>query len=193
MGKVRLRKCRQCGAEFRPMNSMTVACSPSCALELGKKAAEKKVRQKAREQRQWIRKQKERLKSRGDHLKEAQSAFNAFIRERDRDQPCISCGVFSPGGDPRGGVWDCGHYRSVGANPELRFEPLNAHKQCKRCNRDRSGNVVEYRIRLRDRIGDEALEWLEGPHEPKKYTIKDIKQIKAHYRAKVREMRKEAA
>jgi len=187
-----VKKCRHCKAKFEPFNSTQTACSPACALVLGKKAAEKKAKQKAKEQRQWIRKQKERLKSRGDHMKEAQSAFNAFIRERDRDQPCISCGVFSPGGDPRGGVWDCGHYRSVGANPELRFEPLNAHKQCKRCNRDRSGNIVEYRLRLRDRIGDEALEWLEGCHGPKKYTIEDIKAVKAQYRGELRRLRRES-
>lgn len=28
-----------------------------------------------------------------------------------------------------------------------------------------------------------------GPHEPKRYTIDDLKSIKAHYRAKVSEMK----
>ena len=83
-----------------------------------------------------------------------------------------------------------GHYRSVGACPELRFEPLNIHRQCVKCNRNLSGNAVEYRIRLVLRIGAETVAWLEGPHEPRKYTVEEIKTIKAEYRAKTRELKK---
>jgi len=182
-----MKKCRHCKSKFTPMNSLAVACSPACALALGKKEVEKKHKQEQTKKRQWVREQKERLKSRGDHMKEAQSAFNAFIRERDQHQPCISCGTYTAG------QYHAGHYRTVGGNPELRFEELNCHRQCAQCNGYMSGNIVEYRIRLIERIGRQAVEWLEGPHEPKKYTIDEIKQIKTHYRAKVREMRKEAA
>lgn len=140
-----------------------------------------------------MREQKARLKSRGDHTRETQQAFNAYIRERDRHRPCISCGTCNPGGDPRGGVWDCSHYRSVGACPELRFEELNAHKSCKQCNRDKSGNIVEYRINLIQRLGQEAVDWLEGKHEPKKYTVEELKAIKAKYRALKRELERQAA
>jgi hypothetical protein len=34
------------------------------------------------------------------------------------------------------------------------------------------------------------VEWLEGPHEPKNYTIEDIKEIRDLYRWKLRELRK---
>ena len=175
------RKCPICGERFKPFQSTQKTCTnPKCAIEKGR-ADEK--RRKDRE----LRQRKERLKTRNEHLKEAQKAFNWYIRERDHDKECISCGTFTPGGDSRGGVWDCGHYRSTGACPELRFEPLNAHKQCKNCNRDKSGNVVEYRLRLRERIGDENLAWLESEHEPKKWTVDDLKEIKHHYRALARE------
>ena len=117
-------------------------------------------------------------------MRDAQRAFNAYIRARDVDLPCISCGDFTP--MTRGGDYDCGHYRSVGANPELRFEELNAHKQCKRCNSHLSGNIVNYRIGLLMRIGEEKVAWLEGPHEPKKYTIEDLKAVIATYRAKLK-------
>lgn len=182
-----MKKCRECKTKFEPHNSLQVVCSPKCALANVKKETEKKAKQEAKAKRRWVREQKERLKSRGDHLKEAQQAFNNFIRERDRNQPCISCGTYTAG------QYHAGHYRTVGGNPELRFEELNCHRQCAQCNGYMSGNIVEYRIRLVERIGAENVEWLEGPHEPKKYTIEDIKQIKAHYRARVREMRKEAA
>ena len=39
-------------------------------------------------------------------------------------------------------------------------------------------------------IGAEAVTWLEGPHEPKHYSIDDLKQIKARYLALVRDLKK---
>lgn len=76
---------------------------------------------------------KKALLTRGDYIKKAQSAFNAFIRERDEGKPCPSCGTYHP---PMifGGQWDCGHFMGVGARPELRFEEKNAYRQCKACN-----------------------------------------------------------
>ena len=89
-----------------------------------------------------------------------------------------------------GSRWDAGHYRSVGACPELRFEPLNIHRQCVKCNRNLSGNAVEYRIRLVQRIGAEKVAWLEGLHAPCKYNVDEIKAIKAKYRAMTKELKK---
>ena len=103
-----------------------------------------------------------------------------FIRLRDADQPCISCGRFHQG------AYDAGHYRSVGAAPEIRFHEDNCHRQCVPCNQHKSGNAVEYRIRLAQRIGKDRVEWLEGPHEPRKYSIEDAKRIRDEYRGKAR-------
>jgi hypothetical protein len=46
--------------------------------------------------------------------------------------------------------------------------------------------VVNYRIRLLDRIGVERVEALEGNHEPLRYGIDDYKRIKAEYSAKIK-------
>ena len=181
----RKKKCRSCGEWFQPFYSMAKACSMECAIGVARQDAEKRERKRHRQD-------KERIKPRGELMREAQQAFNAWIRWRDRDEPCISCGTSGNDGSLTGGYWDCGHYRSVGANPELRFEPLNAAKQCKRCNRDLSGNVVDYRINLRARIGDESLDWLEGPHPPKKYSTDDLRAIRDHYRRKLREEKRAA-
>ncbi len=159
---------------------MQRVCSVGCAISLAR-AAQQKVERKLH------REAKTKLKTRSQWLKEAQTTFNAYIRARDVDLPCISCGDFTP--MTRGGDYDCGHYRSVGANPELRFEELNTHKQCKRCNSHLSGNIVNYRIGLLMRIGEENVAWLEGPHEPKKYTIDDLKAIKAEYRQKLKDLK----
>ena len=152
-----------------------------CALVVGRVDAQRKQRRETKAAR-------ERLKTRSDFLKEAQQAFNAYIRERDADKPCISSGKTSLRDPLTGGAWDCGHYRSIGSCPELRFCELNAHKQTKRDNRQLSGNVVEYRKGLIERIGLENVEWLEGPHRARKYTADDLKEIRDHYRRKTREL-----
>ena len=78
-----------------------------------------------------------------------------------------------------------------GAAPELRFNLLNIHKQCAPCNNHKSGNAIEYRIRLVAKIGLDAVEWLEGKHEPLKLTVDEIKAMLAEFRAKVRELKQQ--
>jgi hypothetical protein len=179
---------------FTPTRSFQKWCSPDCAVVLARQAQEKQRKSIAQRNRREIKVRKEKLKSRAEHMREAQTEFNAFIRLRDAHLPCISCdSIATDEGLITGSRWDAGHYRSVGACPELRFEPFNVHRQCVRCNRNLSGNAVEYRIRLMTRIGAEKLAWLEGPHEARKYTIEDLKAIKAEYRAKTRELKGKAA
>jgi hypothetical protein len=176
-----------CKTKFEPFNSLQQVCSTACALQKAQKDFQKDAERKAKEQRKWIREQKAKVKSRGEHLKEAQQAFNAYIRERDRHRPCISCGTYTAG------QYHAGHYRTTKAAPELRFEELNCHKQCAQCNNFDSGNIVEYRISLIQRIGQEAVDWLEGPHEAKHYTTDELKEIKRKYRAMKRELERAAA
>lgn len=181
----RPKKCRnaECRAEFVPARPMQIACSPSCALAVTrqKQARERKAIQQL--ERREIRAARERLKSRAEHMREAQAAFNAYIRARDAGQPCISCGRHHEG------QYHAGHYLSVGARPELRFEPLNVWKQCAPCNSYLSGNAVLYRRALVEKLGAERVEWLEGPHEPLRLSIEDLKTIKAKYRALVRDLK----
>jgi hypothetical protein len=177
-----------CGKKFTPVSGAIgqKVCTWQCGLAIAGQPENQKKARVAIEQRERreVRAQKRKVKSRAEYMQEAQDAFNAWIRERDSGQPCISC-------DTTADVQYCaGHYRTVGACPELRFEPLNVHRQCNRnCNMGRSGNIVEYRIRLVKKIGAEAVAWLEGPHKPKKYTIDDLQQIKAKYRALTRELK----
>ncbi|MCV0420082.1 MAG: recombination protein NinG [Microbacterium sp.] len=179
-------KSPECRQSFQPRNSMQAVCSPKCGLALASIQRKKREAQTAKLDRQQTREQRERIKTRSDYLKEAQVAFNAWIRERDRDLPCVSCGRHHQG------QYHCGHYRTVAGSPALRYEPLNCAKQCAPCNNHKSGDIVNYRIELVKRIGQEAVEWLEGPHEPKRYTIEDLKEITSIYRAKVRELKKES-
>lgn len=181
-----MRKCRYCKAEIPKVKDCATAYQRAgyCDIDhMAKHGLEKARAQQDRQRRAKQREAKERIKTKAEHAREAQAAFNAWVRERDRDQPCISCGRHHQG------QYHAGHYRTVGSTPELRFEPLNCHKQCAPCNNHMSGNIVEYRINLAAKIGRDALEWLEGPHEAKRYTIEDYKAIKAEYRRKLRELK----
>lgn len=177
----------ECAAKFTPQRLGQSVCSPKCGLAIADVNGDKARKALALIERRAIKAAKERIKSRSDHLKEAQQAFNAYIRERDALLPCVSCGRHHEG------QWHAGHYRTVAGSPELRFEPLNVHKQCAPCNNHKSGDIVNYRIELVRRIGPENVEWLEGPHESKKYTIEQLQAIKTEYRALVRQIKREAA
>jgi len=181
------KKCRVCKRTFTPQRSLSIVCSVPCSLEWARKLAAQKAARAQREERKSLRERIEKAKTRGQHLKELQAAFNAWIRARDAGQPCISCRRHHQG------QWHAGHYRSVGSEPALRFEPDNVHLQCAPCNTHLSGNLIAYRVNLIPKIGLARVEWLEGPHTPKKLTISEIVEMKAFYRSETRRLKKEAA
>ncbi|CAI8819718.1 Bacteriophage lambda NinG family protein [Pseudomonas sp. IT-P100] len=185
----RPKKCKNpaCGISFPPQRLGQAVCSPKCGLAIKDVNRERARKSLAEIGRKELRAAKEKVKPRAKHMSEAQTAFNTWVRHRDAGLPCVSCGRH------HNGQWHAGHYRTVGGNPELRFEPLNVWRQCAPCNNHQSGNVVNYRIELVRRIGADKVEWLEGPHDPKRYTIEEIKAIKAEYRAKTRELKGRAA
>ena len=178
-----MKTCKYCKQKFTPERPKAICCSPDCAYNYGLKAKSRAEAIASAQDRKTIRILKQCIKTKSEHAREAQNAFNAWIRLRDEKEPCISCGRFHQG------QYHAGHYRTVGSHPELRFEELNVHKQCSVCNNHKSGNIVEYRINLLGKIGAKSIEWLEGNHEPKKYTVDDLKSIKATYKAKLKEMK----
>ena len=181
-----MKKCKVCRAPFEPRLPMAQVCSIDCARSLAVSVRGKAEKQAAIKQRKADRERKERLKSRSELAREAQQAFNQWVRLRDADKPCISCGRHHEG------QYHAGHYLSVGARPELRYEPLNVWKQCSPCNTHLSGNAVLFRQALVREIGLDRVEWLEGPHPAKKYTADELRAIKAKYAAMARELKREA-
>jgi len=178
---IRKRKCTICRTEFLKLSSFHQVCSPDCVLLYAQKQAEKKQRKNDRER-------KEKLKTRSDYLKEAQTAFNAYIRARDQHQLCICCDK------PLrlsavGGGFDCGHYRSVGSAPHLRFDERNAHGQRKQCNRYGAGRAVDYRLGLIKRIGLTQVKALEHHQMIKKWTKEELISIRMVYRKKLKDLK----
>lgn len=183
-----------CGVKFTPMQLGQKVCGWQCGLAIAKEPENQKAARKAiaQRERREIKVRKEKLKSRGDYLREAQQAFNAFIRMRDQlaGHVCISSGRPL---DWNGNAVDAGHYRSVGAAPHLRFDERNVHAQSKQDNRYLSGNATDYRIGLIRRIGLAEVEALERDQSVRKYTIDDLKEIAVRYRAKLKALKGEAA
>ena len=181
------RRCKQCKkkvpADSAFVSQLRAFCSFECLQQFTKSEQGRKTI--AKSSLADIRERKQKLLTRSDHLKLAQAAFNAYIRFRDRDDACISCGNYILADQPGGG-WDAGHYRSTGSAQHLRvggiMAALNCHKQCVKCNRFLSGNVAEYRRGLIKKIGLDLVEKIEADQDSRNYTSEDLQRITQIYR-----------
>lgn len=178
----RTRKCawKPCSAVFEKRSMTQKCCCGECA-ELFTKA------EKARKDRMETKQKLLALEPLEYYLKKAERACNAYIRARDAGQGCISCGRHDAD------KWNAGHFISVGANRTLRYHEDNIHLQCARpCNKDKGGNIHEYRKRLLKKIGAERLAFLDGWHDPVKMTRDAAEAIEAHYKFKLKQLKKDA-
>ena len=169
-----MKKCKIRKTRFEPKyTSFQKTCNQiACIATFGKQEAEKLRKAKDRS-----RKKAHKEESKAYWLKRVQTEFNRFIRNRDERDPCISCQK------PVTGQAHAGHYRSVGAHPELRFDEKNCHRQCAQCNNWKSGNLTEYRSNLIKKIGLEEVERLEGSQKPRNYTIPELRELLEKYKA----------
>lgn len=178
---VRLRKCPVkkggCGASFQPLRQKQIACL-DCAVPVGRWLKDKEDKRVHKE------KQTE-AKPLSHWLELTERVVNAFVLQRDRERPCISCGTFKTV------QWEAGHYRNVGSYPEIRFDLRNITKQCHRCNCDLHGNKDNYRIGYVERNGQEPMDWLEGPHPTAKYTREGLATLRAEIRARANALERE--
>jgi hypothetical protein len=166
------------------------ACKPECAAEVAKRDRERKERAAAKLDRADTAKRKEALKTRADWIAEVQVAVNAYVRARDiaAGHGCIDCGKpFEP--SRPGGSIDAGHYLSRGSAPHLRFDAdRNIFAQRKNCNRPGGATREAFRAGVEARIGLAALEALERDQMVQKWTIDDLKRLKAEYKRKLKEL-----
>lgn len=180
----RPKPCKTCKKVFTPVRSIQPCCTHSCEVHFALARLEKAKAKRDADEKRDTRVKLEAIKPRSKWLAEAQAAFNAYIRARDANVPCVSCGRWHEGS------WDAGHLFTTGARPELRFDEQNVHRQCVPCNRHMHGNVIMYRAELVRRLGQAAVDRLEGPCPPKHYSLDDLKAIKAKYTALARELKK---
>lgn len=173
-------RCKNCKQLFEPVRFNQKYCfDPECV----------KVWVTTEQEKQWKKKKaklKVELMTLQDYFKLAQMTFNKFIRLRDKDKPCISCNA-------KAGSYTitAGHY-FPSTNKSVTFNEDNLHGQCwYNCNSNKSGNLIEYRIGLIERIGVERLEKLElESRKTIKYTMDELKEIIGKYKKKIKEIEK---
>jgi hypothetical protein len=109
-------------------------------------------------------------------IKKAEKVFNAYIRKRDADLPCISCGRHCE-------YYDAGHYVPVKGSSYLRFHEWNVNKECKGCNGFDEFHLIGYRKNLIEKIGIDAVNWLEDNRRViKKWSRSELEEIIKKYK-----------
>jgi len=145
-----MKKCKSCGKQFEPSNTIQAVCGLKCAL----KVSAAKTKQKAVEKKQLNIKLKESLKTLGEFKKDLQIEVNKIVRLIDEKCNCISCDIDY-------GHFQAGHYRSVGGWDNLRFNLHNNFRQCAQCNNPKSGNLVYYREGVVKTFGDLQMAYMD--------------------------------
>jgi hypothetical protein len=187
--KIKPKTCRECKCKYVPYRALSPVCDKyECKVAYAIKSAEKAAIAREKKAKRETKEKLEKFKSINDLIKEAQVAFNAFIRLRDKDKLCICCDL-PYGTNALGGDYDCGHWRSRGAAPHLRFNEDNAHGQRKFCNMYRDGNPIGMRIGMIKRIGLERVEALENDNAVHKWTREELIALKAKYKQMTKELK----
>jgi len=150
------------------------------SILVAKKKVKTKIKKEAnKEKREW----REANKSIQRLIQDARKPFHKFIRERDKNKPCISCG------NHYADIFDAGHYFKAELYSGLIFDERNVNKQCRGCNSFLHGNESKYRIGLMNRYGEEFVLKLEQDaisSRYKKFTRQEILEIKEYYQKKLK-------
>ena len=177
------RRCKVCQTVFIPAQFMQLCCSVGCAIEYAKTLKENKAKAEWKIEKAIL---KDKLKTLGQYEAEAKKSFQKYIRLRDFNQPCISCG----GNDKD--LWDGGHFKKAEIYSGVIFNPDNCHKQCRKCNRFLNGNELMYRLGLIERYGleyTENIERLANETRQYKYTKAELIAKKLQYDILIKEIK----
>ena len=170
-----MKSCKKCGEIFTPFRTTDNKCYVC-------KKTDQALKNLAKIKKDVTRKQREDLLTVSDYLKLAQQVFNKWVRMRDKDQPCISCGK------KLGAKYDAGHFWSAGGHSAVRFHPDNVHAQCVTCNQHKHGNLIAYREGLINKIGWDGYAWLESfAHDTKKWEKEELKELIKKYKKLLKE------
>jgi hypothetical protein len=185
------KKCavKSCRTQFTPGRSFEVWCSPSCGLEIAQDKKRKAAEKAALADRRETRAKLEARKGVPKLKKEAQEAFNRYVRVRDNGGGCFVCGEpLQMGGV--GGGFDAGHIRSRSNADNLRFDERNVHGQCKPCNAPGATKDWQMRAAADRLLGKDEAEALYNDNAPIKWTRDGLREIRDKYRALTKELTK---
>ena len=173
---MKTRKCKYCKTPFQPITTLQKNCfEPNCVTDWINETKKK----------QWT-KRKAKLKAElmtvQDYIKLAQQLFNKYINLRDNGLPCISCNK------PIKGRVNASHYYNANNHWNVRFNEFNVHSSCITCNQYLSGNLIEYRKYLINKIGLQQLTLLEAEaNKTRKFTVNELKEIINTYKEKIKQ------
>jgi hypothetical protein len=182
-----MKKCKNCGSEFKPRYKTTekFCWTTECKTQEALLNLEKiKNKQKAK-QRKDLRERKKDLETIQQMAQRVQKVVNQFVRLRDAGKKCISCHKILKG------KFDAGHYYNANNHWNVRFNAhLNIFGQCVTCNRHRHGNLIEMRKGLIERIGENTLDHLDSiAHETRKFNKIELQEYINIYKERIQEIK----
>lgn len=188
-GKPRQNKCcvKACRAPFLPATPFQVWCSDDCAVIVALERVAKQKAKAAKAERAAILKRKKEAKTPAQLAEPVRKLAQRYAVLRDNAYGCISC---DKGAHWQGGVWHGSHFKSVGSSSALQFNLWNIHKACDQCNYFLAGNIGPYETRLRQKMGDERVDWLKNYPRSREYTTEYLDRLAAILRKKIRRLSK---
>jgi len=196
------RKCTGCKERF---DAETMHRHPAgwfhsfeCAIEYANKRSQRKTQAAAnkvkKENRAQHKADKERIKKRtgkNGHYDNLKTDLHKYIKHVLRKgEPCYTCDKPQSPSDS-GGAFHVGHFIPAKTVDPRRFMIDWLRIQCYSCNVANSGMRAEYRERLINEVGRDAVLWFEAevnhPSLKEQYPyVQDIKSEAARYRALTR-------
>jgi hypothetical protein len=211
------KKCKGCGDRYEkqpdhpPFRNW---CSTECALSIARDAQERaRAKKSAKTKRDKVSvktadrkalREFNRRDVRWQH-KQTQPVFNRmrvlqellWFKERGQEPACISCGK------PLGGdQWCCGHFKTVGSQGGMRYDPANSYLQHNRnCNMGLSGDIYGtknthgYIQGLKNRFGDAEGQSIIDHCETRTGTVKwewqQLEDMRAGFNEEIRRLEKD--
>jgi hypothetical protein len=173
-------KCKNCKEKFEPIRFNQKYCLESECVRVWVES------EKAKQWKQKKQKMQQELETIQDYVKMTQIIFNKFIRLRDKGQVCISC-------QKPALKENAGHFFNANNHWNVRFDERNTHLQCEHCNTYLSGNLLEYRTNLINKIGNSEFLILEAEaRKTRKFTKDELKKIITEYKQKVKQLENES-
>jgi hypothetical protein len=176
-------KCKHCKKTFTVKYFLQKYCmeKDECIKAFANGVKEKKELQNSKARKQMD----EAVKVDNDEKKLKASKLNtkvqvhAFVRNRDKHKPCISCGIHW------NADFQAGHHYKSETFETLKYNVDNIHGQCQRCNLHLDGAFDNYALSLPKRIGIERyneLVRLAGidKQQEKVWNLENLKQVRTN-------------
>lgn len=186
------KRCKVCREVFTPTRRIQPACGFQCSLKYADSVIAKSKAEQAKADRRADKAKREAMKGVPQLKKEAQEAFNRYVRLRDNGKGCFVCGTTLRMGGVGGG-FDAGHIRSRGNADNLRFDERNVHGQCKPCNAPGATKDHEMRAAAVRLLGLYGAEALYNDNATIKWTRDGLRETRDKYRALARQLEKSNA